>query len=230
MTEMSNIEILSGVLNDVDPAAEFHAIDGLMPAEANQSRNAFTAATSRIRMEVNGAVHAVNQLRANDMIPEEGRRRLIAERMAKAEQAVAEELPKVDAALHVLDAQLANAAMAPVQDPGLGRMDAAMILDGASPDQLDSLMARLAARQDDVGAIVASTWGADYLRSRGIHEDLVTAMHAAVRVAAVDAATTSTDRNRAAAAEHHRGLVHLRQARDTVANGASSVLSELRGR
>ncbi|HEY1243305.1 MAG TPA: hypothetical protein VGF29_00605 [Hyphomicrobiaceae bacterium] len=229
MTEQTGLGVYAEVLNNSTPEQEFNAIEGLLPADANRTRNAITRALANTRAEVNGTVHAVGQLRANDMIPKDARDRLIAERFEQAERVVDEQIRNADAATTILDAQLSMAALAPVGDAFLARADAQMILDNTPPARLDEVMARLARRQDDVGALVASPWARDYLAARGVEPDLVDAIHTGVVESHVDAQTGSSDSGRAAAARHRQGIVHLRQARDVVFNTARMMLEELRG-
>lgn len=231
-TPTSNVDTLIDAMNGAGAIQmEFTTgATGQMHADANRGLHAFDQARSQAQAAVASAAARVTGLRADDTIYPDGKNRLIRETIANAQATVAEKLSHLDQITTIMRGVLTSAAL-PRVSPGaelVARADAQMMLDGAQDKGVT--LARLAARQDDIGALAASNWGHDYLTARGSDPVLAAAEHAAAVGSAIDAAVSSTDPARAAAADYARRVVHLEQARDVLRYGAESVLQELAGR
>lgn len=196
-----------------------------MPPAAHQ---AFTAASTAIRnaaMVANGARTRVEEIRGNDLVPKEARARQAAEDLEQRRTAVRDHIRAADNATTILQATLEEAALPKVR-PGnesLARQDAAMLLDRSNdPAQV---MAQLATRGDDIGALVTSSWGRDYLVSRGLDDPV---FHLGVRLAGIEAAAAQTvDPARAGAARYRQRIAAVQAARDTVLNTGKALLDNL---
>jgi hypothetical protein len=201
-----------------------HEKPASLPTVANEPYKVIGAALAKARQQVNSARSTVEKLRADYMIPEAGRSRKIRETIEEARKTVGDEVARADRAVAVMRAVL-NAEALPKLVPGnelIARADAQMILDRADDPQ--TAMAALARRSDDVGALVASPWGRDYLAARGFDDP---AFHQQVVLTSVDAATESGDGNRRAAALHAQRVTLLEQARDALATGATIAFTDL---
>lgn len=136
---------------------------GSLPADANRGLHAFDAARAAAQAAVNGAASRVAQLRADDTVPAASVARQVREHIAAARTVLTEKVSHLDAITTIVRGVLHSAAL-PKLTPGaelVARADAQMILDGARDK--GAALARLATRQDDLGALVASGWGRDYL-------------------------------------------------------------------
>ncbi len=111
------------------------------------------------------------------------------------------------------------------------RQDALMALDRAPGDQKTAKFIELARRGDDVGALVNSSWGADYLRTiDGADDRFVQEIHGAAHTNALQAAAEqTTDAGRQVAAQYTEVLPNLSGARDAVYQLGNMAVQELRG-
>lgn len=198
-----------------------------MPPNAHQAFTAAAQALHNAAMHANGAATRAQGIRENLMVPEEGRRQQLDQDAEQRHAQVRDHIRTADNALTVLEATLEAAALGQVSFGAeqTARADAMMILDRA--DDPSRVMEQLATRGDDIGALVTSSWGRDYLLARGITDP---EFHRFVRLRGVEAAEQSTDPVRAGAARYRRRLPKLQGARDTVMQNAQALLAEVYGR
>jgi hypothetical protein len=159
-----------------------------------------TAARGAIDKAIRQAADIVGDAR----IYPAGKAQLLGKLVADTEAELARHAERARAAADVLTAELTQAAlpkMSGSRDAAqLARQDALMILDRTPPERRDAAIRRLAARSDDVGALVNSPWLDDYLTAVG-GERTAQAMRVLATEAALEAARQSGDPVRAAAAE-----------------------------
>ncbi|MCT2592231.1 hypothetical protein LHJ74_20385 [Streptomyces sp. N2-109] len=201
---MDLTEEVETMLDAYAQAATKHSSEhptGSLPMPGRKSVSAALNTASSIATVVRSAHRELDRLRMDDTIFPDGRRRMMTELLADAEDKTKE---KADQAAS--QAQVARALFVVDAFPQLtrtrelvARQDARMILD-ASPDPVTAL-ARLALRQDDIGALVVTAWGADYLTSRGCDERQIReAQRAVIGMALNGARDQGADEERSAAA------------------------------
>jgi hypothetical protein len=204
-----------------------HTARDAMPPAAHQAFTALTGNLAAAAREANGMPNAAARIHDDRTIPAESKHALAGEQLEHRTARVDEHLRAADVAYTVLDAALQQAAL-PAVPPGgeqLARTDARMLLDGG--DKPHEVMVALASRPDAVGALVCSSWGADYLASRGYTDPV---FHQAVRETGVNAAAAQTeDAARRAAARYRQRLPRLGAGRDTVAQATAMLRSMLGG-
>ncbi len=164
------------------------------------------------KMAANGAQSKVERLRADDLMNPEGRRRLVREALEQGRAEVKKHQDRMEASLDVLKAELSQAAVLRV-DPkreSPAREELRMLLDGAADPV--AAMIDCAQRDDELGAVCASSYGESYLRGRGIPD--ARAAHESVRSVAVACAAKSTDPIRRAAGEARAEFGSLEKSRD----------------
>ncbi len=181
----------------------------------------YEAAVRELETVSNSAALRVAQLRKDDLIPAEGRRRLIDEALADGRTKRAAAAKQMQAARTVLAAKARSAAL-PRLDPAreMAARDELRLLADASDDPLDALV-ELAAAESDLAAVAVSRYGESYLRARGVPK--APERHLLVQDRAVDAAKRSNDPTRRAAAEAYAALPELDAAASCahfVADGA----------
>lgn len=228
MTAPSNI--LQGLLDESSTVrGEWIAQSpGHLPAAAQEPYRVVDGAIQEAKNTITSARATVEKLHGDDLMPAAGRARLIREQLDTARTTLAEQITRADNALMIMRATLINEALPQVGSGRelLARHDAQMLLDRATDPHV--AMVRLAQRGDDVGALVASGWGRDYLTARGIDDSVLPVMHGAVIDSAVQAAAEQTlDPGRQVAARHVAHMSHLAAARDMVANGGTAALNKL---
>jgi hypothetical protein len=191
-----------------DIAKDYAQRAGHMPASdgGQLARNARDA-IERASLALSEGVGAAARVASDRTIYPDGRRDTIRQLGDAQGAKAAEHLERAEALVHVARAQFAVDALAKVPRSAetTARTDAEMLLRNVKPDELSQRMRQLAVRDDAVGALVASPWGRDYLASRGARTD----DHDLVQADAINAAKTSGDPVRAAAAEAYGNVGHL---------------------
>lgn len=182
---------------------------GRFPGDAAAHVRDAAAAITGVGGRVGDLVAQAARHAANPALPAAGKRDLISA-AADGIRANADSLVDAEASIRAARAQLTAQALPPVPRDAetTTRADARMILDAASSRDLPGRLRELAARDDNVGRLIASPWGADYVASRGEKPG----SHDAARDAAIEAASRSSDPARAAAADALGRLPHLEGA------------------
>lgn len=182
-----------------------------LPAEVRKLAGEVLSDVGSVRQHVHRAAGRLDALAVSDLIPEQGRERLSREARAVAAAA----LRKVDedsaTKLKLLEAGLTAAAQ-PAFPDGADREEARqelrMLLDGAA-DPVTAIQQIASGSDQRLAALAAGTFGASYLRSRGIGESTIDA----TRVLVAQAALTADDPRRRAAAVALRQVAAVRKAR-----------------
>ncbi|MGH3549348.1 MAG: hypothetical protein ACRDQU_14800 [Pseudonocardiaceae bacterium] len=201
------------------------------PPGAREFIRAAQSALSEVESAIDAAAFGVPATLNNRRLYPQEREQQAKEALGELERLVAEQTTIAQNALGFAKDQLTKQALRPVdrREELTARADAQMILDRTPADQRDGVMARLAQRQDAVGALVSSDWGRDYLSTVTPDTTLADAMHLGVRTAAVDAAAAqSLDEGRRDAALHIGVLPVLHGLRDSVMHTGRMVTESLR--
>jgi len=170
----------------------------------------YESASSAAKKAARSAQAEVERLRADDTMYPEGRKRLIAEAIAKGNAEVKKQRDRMETAIEVLKAHLSESAV-PRLDKARempARDELRLILDG-SPDPAVMMM-QLAQRDDELGAVAASSYGESYLRGRGIPKAQEAAQ--SIRGVAAASAVRSADVQRRAIGEAFAQIGTLEQA------------------
>jgi hypothetical protein len=148
----------------------------------------------------------------DDTIASAGKSRIIGEQMDKARSDSAQLFNNAEAHLSVAEARMTVDAIRPVsqQNAMTARHDLQMVLQNLSPEDAASRMVEMAKRSDDVGALAASQFGADYLTMRGAEN--VQELHGAARRAHLEVQADSGDDNRRANARNALAIPRMRKA------------------
>lgn len=173
------------------------------------------------RQNVNGAFHEIvdgrdkaDRIMADDTIYPDGRERIAGEAAQQARTSSTDQLDNADSLLDAAEKVLIHESAPKVARPDalIARDDARMILGAIdNPEDVGIKAMELARRQDDIGGLLASDWGHNYLSSRGVSD--VDSVHDAVKRSAVEAAVSqSTDTARQRAAKNVSSLANLRKA------------------
>lgn len=177
---------------------------GKIPHTAGDTRRAIEQHIAAARAAVSKAISKAGEIVSDARIYPAGKLELIRRLVADTEAELARHAERAQAAADVLAAELTQAAMpkpSGSRDAAqLARQDALMILDRVPADRRVDVLRKLAARNDDVGALVNSPWLDDYLTAVG-DERTAQAMRTLVTEAALEAARSSGDPVRAAAAD-----------------------------
>lgn len=191
-------------------ARSYAAQAGSIPGDAgNMVRDATTAITG-ITGHIRDALAHADAIAGNHLASPDRRKAVIREIGGNLAARAADDLGRAANLVTIASAALETAAM-PVVPKGsetTARQDAEMLLRNVDARDLAGRMRQLAAREDPIGALIASPWGADYLASRG--ED--PGFHGIARAGALEAARNSTNTKRAAAAAALDRLRHLEGA------------------
>ena len=190
-----------------DIAASLAAKAGTFPGDAASMVRDAEIAIAAVSGKCREAIREGARVAPDKQVPADGRRQRIREIGDDLTEYAADRLDHADALLKIAEATLTTQAMPKVTKgtEHLARADARMLLDGVPAAELPDRMRKLAARNDDIGSLAASSWGADYLASRGQDTEL----HSLARQEALRAAQDSGDQDRAAAAEALGRLRHM---------------------
>lgn len=187
------------------------------------------AARSAIQAAINKSATIANDARVYPA----GKLELIRRVVADTETTISEHVANAQALVDVLKADMTQAALPKMSDnrqaPVLARMDVQMILSQAPANRIHAVLASLAARNDDVGALVTSGWLDDVLLARGEDAKMTQAMRTLVTQSALDAASASGDPDRAAAADAIRHVGQLTGAAGGVIAAWNQAKDELSG-
>lgn len=194
---------IEGALNKVRESEQadimkWKKLSGATPETLEMTRH-YEALVSNAKKAANSAQWKIDRLRADDTIPIESRQRQAREALAAAKTEIAGIQRAMQATLTVMEAHLQVAAH-PKLDKAremAARDEARMILDGS--DDPVGAMVRLAQRDDELGAVVATGWGRSYLTAKRV--DGADEAAAMVRRAASASAVESADPSRKAAGE-----------------------------
>lgn len=194
------------------PAPEMHTADLVLNRVGN------------IRAHTLAGVAQLDKYARDDTLPDRARQRLHREAAANTRRAIEEAVTEGESAVEILATMLVDAAQ-PVFPEGGDRAEARdelrMLLD-ASSDPRETIR-QLATGQDArLAALAASSFGENYLRARGVHEDTIRL----TRVEVAHAALTSTDVRRRTAAQALQRVPDLRKQIHYVHHAASFVIPE----
>lgn len=210
--------LLDSASRDLEATRADLSADAL-PAQVRGVATKATKAIAEIRGHVHAAAADLDALAANDLIPDKGRDRLLAEKRAAATQAVHSLDSMADVALTVLEAGLTKAAQ-PAFPADADRPEARerfrMLVDGAD-DPAAMVRELVGDPAPELAAIAASGYARDYLRSKGVAADVIEA----TATFAAQQALTSSDPGRQAAARALTRLPLLRKARQQSLMAAS---------
>lgn len=204
-------------------------VSGNLTADTGKALRTVTGALAAGRQAVSYIGEAVQGDLTDVNVYPEGRTLRAAERIEQAEAKLGEALAKADNAITVARAMLtveARPKMTPRQEM-VARADAQMLMDAS--DNPGNTLITLAARQDDVGALVNSGWGRDFLTARTGDPDLVEATVKLATEAMLQAAQQAPDPARRAAALAVERLALLEQSRDVLRSAGQGMLADLRG-
>lgn len=180
-------------------------------------RNAESAITSTLTTAAQARVKA-DSFRNDVTLYPQGRELLAQEVIKAAADKVAESFAQADTQLDVAAALTYEAARPRITpDESMpARADLAMLTQRSTgdPAALADTLTRLSQRSDSVGALVADQrYLGDFLSAQGIEPDLRTSILTTVGNGVVQAAVTSGDPKRSAAARTYLALPELRKAR-----------------
>lgn len=170
-------------------------------------------ASRDLRVLANTTAMQVAKLEADDLTPEDGKQRLLAETRAAARDQYRKLQSKLDGATVVLEAAAHAAALPPIprDREALVRDEAVLRMSNATnPVKALEEVARLGG---EMSAIAASSWGESYLVAKGVPPREAKRLHReVVQVAAIDTATRSGDAKVAAAAKTYFALNTAKKA------------------
>ncbi|KUO21468.1 hypothetical protein [Streptomyces dysideae] len=172
---------------------------------------------------------ALEKLRLDDTMALEGKKRMMQELLTDAEQKIVDKQRTADNQATVARASFVVSAFRklPKGQEAIARQDARMILE-ASPHPAVRL-AQLALRQDDVGALVVTQWGHDYLEARGVEEHEIKAtQELVIHHALVGAAEQAEDQERSAAARGALAANSVIGLNDGAASAAHGLFDSMR--
>ena len=209
-------------MTDIYAQAEL-ALQTKQVALQNEWRTAYANATTAARqgfdqltnvgraMTATGQEYAakIAQLRENDLIPREGRDRLLQETAAEARAKLRRLDEQQRSILAVMDKELSGASLPkiPAGREMPARDELRMLLDG-SQDPVRT-MAEVAARGDELAAVAVGSFGESYFRAKGMRPRDAKEDHSIVQMQAVAAARNSSDPTVAAAANAYAALPKL---------------------
>ncbi|NLE22081.1 MAG: hypothetical protein GX624_04795 [Actinobacteria bacterium] len=191
---------------------------------ARATFEAYEAAVRELRQASDSAALRVKQLREDDMLPDAGRRRLIAETLSEAAKKRSAARARMRAARDVLAAKARSAALPKLAKDreAAAREELRMLTSGAEDPA--SVLLELAQRDDELGAVAVSSYAESLLRAKGVPS--APAVYAAVCDHAVDAARRSADPARQVAAAAHVALGELDRAMSCAEAAANAMLED----
>lgn len=207
--------LLDEAAEDIVVAADLRA--GLPESIGRLAREA-SDAIGAVRRHVHSAAAAIDRAAEDDMIPDRARERLDREAREAAAAALRDLDARAGTSLDLLEAGLTATAQ-PEFPAGADRAEARdefRMLVGHAPDPAEKVRELATGTDQRLAAIAASSYGRSYLRSRGVAEDAI----AAVAAFAAQAALSSGDPTREAAARGLQQLPRLRKARQKAMHGA----------
>lgn len=186
---------------------------GSFPGEAGRIVREADTLLAQVSAKCQDAVDRAARVAGDISITPDGRKAVLGELAASVGEDTAAKIRQARVRLQMAEAELTVAALPKVAsaDRMTARADAEMVLRNVPARELPSRMGELAQRDDAVAALVASSWGQDYLASNGVADPR---MHRAVVSRAVEAAATSGDPQRAAAAQAIGRLADMHAAAD----------------
>lgn len=202
---------------------------GTLPASGRGQVGTALQAARSVGTIAQSAYSKLEQLRLNDTVFPEGRKRMMGELLADAEEKTAEKVDMIDVNATVARASFVVAALPKLAKNRemIAREDARMLLDQAADP--GAMLAHLAQRQDDVGALVVTQWGQDYLRSRGCDDkDIELAQAEIIGMALIGAGGQSGDAERSDAARGAMAAESLLRVRDAAMQVGTGLLQSMR--
>jgi len=183
------------------------------------------SANRELRTLANTTALKLRELEANDLLPEAGKARLLAETRSEAKERYQELHRKLNGALAVLETAAFTAALPPVpRDREAAARDEALMRMLGTNDPVRALE-EVASLGGEMSAVAASSWGESYLRAKGLSPAEAKRMHReVVQLVAVHAATNSADQRQAAQAKAYFALPAVRKAATIHLNLASDDL------
>lgn len=202
--------LLDAVAKETMPvAAAFTAAE--LPPELHRVGKTAVDAIGDVRAHVHGAAAQLDALATNDLLPDRARARLTGEARETARKALDEAANRSNTAILTLEAGLLAQAQ-PEFPAGADRAEAReelkLLLD-ASPDPAGMIRHLAAGHDQRLAALAVGSFGASYLRSRGVPEPVITAN----QVFAAQASMRSSDPRRRAAARALARVNDLRKLR-----------------
>jgi hypothetical protein len=210
--------LLDEVSRESVPLRDLLTDAGLPAGVQRQAADAFDA-VGEVRRHVHSAVQQLDSLAGNDTFAPAGRDRLIRERKAITAVALKEVDARSSVAVKLLEAGLTDAAQPEFPadaDRAEARDELKLLLD-ASDDPATTVRELVAGSDQRLAALAAGTFAASYLRSRGVDEATI----AATRTFTAQAALSSGDPTREAAARALTKLDDLRKLRLKALNAAN---------
>lgn len=214
--------LLDDVARETMPLAETFS-DAALSAGVRKAAKDALDAVGEVRMHVHGTVAQVDALTRNDLLPDKARDRLVREARQAGGQALSQVADRSETALKLLEAGLTAEAQ-PEFPQGADREEARqelrMLLDG-SPDPAATIREVAAGTDPRLAALAAGSYGASYLRSRGVPEDVI----AQTAVFTAQAAVKTGDPRRQAAARALIRVADVRKLRSKALSAASFALA-----
>lgn len=220
-TRAQAAQLIDSASEDLAAVSPDLSADQLPPALRGLARQV-TETIGEVRRHVHTAAARLDQLADDDLIPDRGRERLTREAREAAERAVRDADARAGTALDVLEAGL-TATTQPTFPAGADRAEARerfKLLADASNDAAAVVRELVGGSDDELAAIAASPFARTYLQARGVPADVI----ATVATFAAQAALTSGDPTREAAARGLLQLDTLRKARMKAVNAAHFVI------
>lgn len=158
---------------------------------------AYETAVAAAKRAAQAAEARVKQLREDDSIFPDGKRRMIQQAIETAKSEVKTQQGRAEAAMKIIHASLHVAAQPKLDRTRemAARDELRLILDNSR--DVTGTMLDLAQRDDELGAIAVSSYGESYLRAKGV-QDAKGAMER-IRTVAAASASKSNDPERKAA-------------------------------
>lgn len=200
-----------------------------LPAEGRKPLGTAMSAVNTYSTLITSAYEKMEDLRLNDTMFPEGKKRMMQELLTGAEDKADKKHETADANATVARATFIVSAFPKLarNEEMIARQDARMILDASQTP--DAEIARLALRQDAVGALVVTQWGADYLHTRGCDERLVKDVQKSIVGMALEgAAGQDADTERSSAARGAMAAQSVIGLNDAAYSAVRGLLSELR--
>ncbi|MDX3868015.1 hypothetical protein [Streptomyces europaeiscabiei] len=219
--------IMEGVRKAIDAHGREYGTG--LPSEGREQLRTAMSAVNTYSTLVTSAYTKLEDLRLNDTMFPEGRKRMMRELLADADDKAERKHETAEANATVARATCIVSAFPKLSrsEETTARQDARMILDASK--EPDTTIAQLAFRQDAVGALVVTQWGADYLHTRGYDERDVKNIQAGIIGMALDGAhKQSRDSDRSRAAKGAMAAQSLIGLNDAAYSAVTGLLSELR--